>query len=79
MANKAMKAMTAKEFWEVLEGAGYNKSVWGYEGILNIISIHESNAEKEDRQRGLNSIADASRERADYIYNYLTDRGYYND
>lgn len=42
-----MAKMTCKEFKEVLEKSGMYFDVWGFEGILNIISLNEKrNAEE---------------------------------
>lgn len=71
------KKMTAKKFWEVLEGAGYDKEIWGYEGILNIISIHETQKEREALKVGFDAAASESRRRADYIYDALDELDFY--
>lgn len=72
------KAMTNKEFWGILEEAGYGKDFWGYEGLLNIISIHDSMQAEKCREDGCNAAAGASQRRADVIFDALVARGYYN-
>lgn len=73
-----MKKMTAKEFKQVLTDAGMNFEIWGWEGILNIISIHEDRNSNEMREKGLMAGADGCHRRADSIYNVLKARGYYD-
>jgi len=72
------KAMTCKEFWQVLESVGITKEIWGYDGILNMISILESSQAEQCEKMGLKAAADGNKKRSDAIFKVLTDRGYYD-
>ena len=79
MTKKITKKMTLKEFKEAFEKAGFNFSIWGYEGILNLISCLESRYAKEYEAKGKDMLDEMSRERAVILHQILNDRGYYND
>ena len=74
MANR----MTKKKFLEVFEAAGFDFDVWGWEGILNMISCHESYSADLAERDGFLAAAKGNRERADYIFDVLKDLGYYD-
>ena len=74
-----MGKMTNKEFREAFEQAGYNWDVWGYEGILNMISVLEQKNSDEAILRGCLPSARACLERSNKLYDILDERGYYNN
>lgn len=73
------KKMTATEFKKALTDAGIDFETWGWEGVLNLISICERYNAKDYASRDLNAIAKSAQEHADNIYHYLKGRGYYED
>ena len=80
-----MAKMTAKEFKKVLEVAGMDFDIWGYEGILNIVSIHLERSAKDEMIRykntgdkGWKACAESDRKKSDSIYESLKSKGYYN-
>lgn len=74
------KAMTLKQFKQVLEDAGLNFEVWGWEGILNMISgYNDYLAEQALRIGGMSYAYTHSKEAADKIFKALEERGYYDD
>lgn len=74
-----MKKMTNKEFKEALDKAGYAFEVYGYEGILNMISLNSKRSAKELDEAHMNAAARSEREKADALFNILNERGYYNE
>lgn len=72
-----MKKMTAKEFKEILDKANIGFETFGYEGILNLISIAKNYQAKEYEQLGQKEMANWAQEDSDTIYNALDARGYY--
>ena len=80
-----MKKMTAKEFKEILTDAGMDFSIWGYEGIINVLSLyyrHESQRYMDEyletHDRGAKACMTIEYEKADRMYKALEERGYYN-
>lgn len=45
----AKKKMTFKEFKQIFNDAGMDFDIWGYEGILNEISIAQNAMAEENR------------------------------
>lgn len=75
MKTKKQK-MTEKEFIAAFESAGFDFSVWGYEGILNqISSLYYRYAEETESK----FMRDFYREKANKLHNILEERGYYNN
>lgn len=72
------KKMTAKEFWGILESAGVCSSK-NFEDILNALVGHEFKREETHRQLGFEASAKACNRKANFIYDALDARGYYND
>ena len=72
------KAMTKKEFMGVLEKAGLHFDVYGYEGILNILSLY-SDYESKAYENRCPVLAKMYSRYADIIYNELQARGYYDE
>ena len=79
------KTMTAKEFKEIMTDAGMDFSIWGYEGVLNTLSLfyrHEADKWwKEFQQTGENGARVCSQmdeERANGLYDALEERGYFD-
>ena len=72
-----MKKMTAKEFKEILNEANIDFETFGYEGILNLLSIAKHYQAEEYKQLGQKEMANWAREDSDTIYNALNARGYY--
>lgn len=73
-----MKKMTAKEFKEALNKAGFYMDVYGYEGILNMIAAQLYDDARELEHKS-NCLADLSRKQAMILHDILKERGYYND
>lgn len=73
------KKMTATEFKRILDNAGIDFKLWGYEGVLNMLSIKEDYDADDFERRGVKILADISRNRANAIYQDLKARGYYAD
>lgn len=71
------KKMTLKEFKEVLKEAEIDLDIWGYEGILNIISGYYMHEVKEEKSMGINPKF--TERKAYAIYDILTERGFYDD
>lgn len=71
------KKMTLKEFKEILNNSGVNFDIRGYEGILNLISIAADFQAEEYKQKGNTVLAELEKEKSDFIYNTLENRGYY--
>lgn len=69
------KKMTQKEFFEVLKQA--DCSVFDYEMVLNALASHFYSTAFADRQQGYLASARKYIERADYLFNYLESRGFY--
>ena len=77
--NEYKKIKTLKEFKQVLEDvAGMYFDVWGFDGLLNIISSYNEFLAKDAISRGAKSVARYDKERADRIYEYLKNKGYYD-
>ena len=74
-----MKKMTAKEFKEALNKAGFEMNIYGYESILNtlIMKLYDDSRELEAHKN--NYAADHVRKQGDILYDILETRGYYND
>lgn len=70
--------MSSRKFWEVLEESGMSKENWGYEGILNIIILVERREAVECEKYGLYNSADVHHKRADFLFKYLENLGYYS-
>lgn len=71
------KTMTAKEFKAVLDKAGITFDIYGFEGILNIVSIG-LNAEADTmKARGFDAGAKGYKEMSDKVFDELDKRGYY--
>ena len=71
------KTMTAKEFKAVLEKAGMPFDVYGYEGILNLVSIALDTQADGMRVNGLHAGAKGYRDSACTIFMELDERGFY--
>ena len=78
--------MYVKDFVEAFNEVGFDFNIWGWEGILNMISSHcretckfFENLHKQHPDQGYNMIAEAERQRANQIYEILERRGYFND
>lgn len=73
------KKMTQREFKEIFEAAGFNFNIWGWEGILNMVSSFEAHEAEIARDMGFDAAAEANQERADIIFKELDNRGYYDE
>ena len=71
------KTMTAKEFKAVLENAGITLDVYGYEGILNLVSMALESQADNMKNNGLNAGAKGYRDSAISIFLELDKRGFY--
>ena len=76
---REMKKMTAKEFKEALNTAGVNFDVFGFEGILNTLSIKYAKDSEEYSYKGLKAAAAGTYEQSKILYNILNERGYYDN
>ena len=70
--------MTAKEFEKVLTNCGIDFSIWGYEGIINIVSTYCSMEAKEYEKKNKKALVELYNDRAHKTYEYLESIGYYN-
>lgn len=74
------KKMTAKEFWKVLNEAGYTfDTTPNYERILNDLCIALESGERTLRNSGCDSAARHIHAVHDAIFAALEDRGYYKE
>ena len=73
------KKMSKKEFVEILDKAGMYFDNWGFDGILNLISIALSQQAKEDEKKGGFACAKEEKRQSYIIYEELSKRGYYGD
>lgn len=67
------KKMTSKEFWTVLEKVGYPKDIYGYDGLINLMSCFEWSEGTKWRERGNETMARISEERAKGFHDALLD------
>lgn len=70
-----MKKTTAKEFKELII------KVYGefdYDRIINQLSLLESMTHDDYYDKGLDAIANVSKERSNKLYDYLVNKGYYD-
>jgi len=74
-----MKKMTAKEFKETLDKAGFDFNIYGYEGILNIVTCLSYDEANRQEVKNNNLLADYKRKQANVLHDILEARGYYND
>lgn len=72
------KKMTCKEFKETLEKSGMYFDIWGWEGILNQLSIYNKIQADQQAADGCMAAARDNKKRSDFFYETLTARGYYN-
>lgn len=72
-----IKKMTAKEFWKIIEESGMYREK-NYEDILNSLVSHEFEREKESLRLGCEYEAKNRNRIANYIYDILEERGYYD-
>lgn len=75
MKTKKQK-MTEREFIAAFESAGFDFSVWGYEGILNQISSLYYRYAEEAKSK---VMTDFYNKKANILHNILDKRGYYNE
>lgn len=73
------KKMTQKEFKEIFEKAGFTFDLWGWEGILNMISGYNQILAEECFKNGANSAGQRQKKQSDIIFAELEARGYYNN
>ena len=74
-----MRKMTAKEFKEALNNAGVSFDVFGFEGILNTLSIAYAKDSEEYSIKGLKAAAAVTYEQSKKLYYILNERGYYDN
>lgn len=74
-----MDKMTAQEFKKVLTDAGLPFDTYGYEGILNELSLGVRLLSFEALARGAKNTADWYMSINDALFRALDDRGYYNE
>lgn len=74
---KRKVTLTAKEFKQILTDAGIDFDIFGYEGILNLVSMcYDFKAEAHEKE-GCTVLQQMEEERAHKIYNALYKIGYY--
>lgn len=73
-----VKKLTNKEFKQILTDCGLDFSIWGYDGVLNMVVICLYHDAREERKNGYDLAADVDIERANKLYDELHKRGYYN-
>lgn len=76
-----MKKMTLKEFKQALNDANIDFDIFGYEGILNMLSLHKTReAQRIEVEFPLHKgrIEDCYKS-GETLYQILSDRGYYKD
>ena len=72
-----MKKMTNKEFKEILNKAGMDFDVYGYEGILNMIAQCKRHYSEKHQEEGFEAISKMYLNQATYIHDELASRDYY--
>lgn len=72
------KRMTLKEFKQIFADAGFDMEIWGYEGILNMISGYTRHLADNAKALGCETAYDRQREQAQKIFDALYERGYYD-
>ena len=70
--------MTNKEFKKILKDAGIDFNVYGYEGILNKLSILSDYKRREYKEKGNEVLAKFEYDSGNVIYEALANRGYYD-
>lgn len=73
-----MKKMKAEEFEKIMSDCGYDFEVFGYEGILNYISILAKEASITYYNES-HVLAAVTKNTYDVIYASLKERGYYDN
>ena len=71
-----MRKITAKEFKEILTDSGVNFEIFGFEGILNELTIYNEMMAKKYEGR---TPEKAYKNISNKIYEALEKRGYYDD
>lgn len=71
--------MTVKEFKEALNTAGVDFDVYGFDGILNTLSIKYAYDSEEYSIKGLKAAATNTYEIFKKLYDILNERGYYDN
>ena len=74
-----MGKMTAQEFKKVATDIGLDFDIYGYEGILNELSIYARAYSFEELAKGHKALADRAMKITDGIYRALDNRGYYDE
>lgn len=70
--------MNCREFKDILNNAGIDFGIFGYDGIINIIiSYYDGQAEKE-KEAGLVRCASVSERRRDTLFDQMMERGFYD-
>lgn len=70
--------MTNKEFKKILNDAGLDFDIFGYEGILNKLCILSEYERIRFENVGANALAKLEYDRGMTIYRALNERGYYD-
>ena len=73
------KRMTAGQFKKVITEAGLDFNVYGYEGILNELSLYARSYSAEQKASGFDHYAGYLDNLAQTIYKALDKRGYYDE
>lgn len=74
-----MVKMSCKEFKEAINKSGMDFNIWGFEGILNILSSYYYQTAEEYKKEGKEFMAKCNLRRANILLSILEERGYYND
>lgn len=68
--------MGEKKFWQELNNVGIDKECWGYEGILNLVSLAYHYMAEEEKEKGF-ACYKWDEERSNKLYKRLDEIGYY--
>lgn len=71
--------MTAKQFWGILEDAGFSAGTQDYERILNIVALNCYDKAMTAYNAGCEAASEHCARIANKIHDALDARGYYND
>lgn len=70
--------MTSKEFENILTACGMTFEAYGYDGVLNMLSLCMDYSAEYSQSRGHEAAAKVYEDRARMIYACLSSRGYYD-
>ena len=71
------KKMTVTEYWDALEKVGFDRKIWGLEGMLNELACEYYSLAKHYGQNGEKDFSELYYEKANTIHDILEARGYF--